>query len=170
MKPNRPLVLIAAIALAAGVGACSQEPDSPSEANEATVTGPVAKPGIAASDGRMVLPVVAGRPAAVYFTVRNDGAEPVTLAGVHVSGAGKAEMHQTSGGSMAAVASLPIAPGASVVFAPGGLHIMAFDLAETLKPGGTAELTLTFSDGDKLSMPLHLESMGTDAGMEGMHH
>jgi len=187
-----PFALLACAALIAGLGACGKEPDSPTASNEATLSGPDAKPGLVASDGRLVLPVIAGRPAAVYFTVRNDGAEPVTLAGVNVAGVGKAQMHQTNGGSMSAVESLPIDPGASVVFAPGGLHVMAFDLSDKLKAGGTAELTLTFSDGDKLSMPLHVETMGAAAangdetgadetggneagggdmaGMEGMHH
>lgn len=169
----RPIALLASAALLATLVGCSNEPDSPTESNQATLSGPDAKPGLAASDGKLVLPVIAGRPAAAYFTVRNDGAEPVTLAGVSVLGAEKAEMHQTNGGSMAAVESLPIDPGASVVFAPGGLHVMVFGLPETLKTGGNAEVTLTFSDGDKLSMPLRVESMGVDAGdhgMEGMHH
>lgn len=171
VKFARPIALLASAALIAALGGCGKEPDSPTESNEATLSGPDAKPGLAASDGKLVLPVISGRPAAAYFTVRNDGAEPVTLAGVHVSGAGKAEMHQTNGGSMGAVASLPIDPGASVVFAPGGLHVMVFELADTLKPGGNAELTLTFSDGDKLSMPLHVEAMGSgEHDMEGMHH
>ncbi|HUD28564.1 MAG TPA: copper chaperone PCu(A)C [Novosphingobium sp.] len=169
VKLSRPIALLASAALIAALGGCGKEPDSPTESNEATLSGPDAKPGLAASDGKIVLPVIAGRPAAVYFTVRNDGAEPVTLSAVSVLGAEKAEMHQTNGGSMAAVASLPIDPGASVVFAPGGLHVMVFGLPETLKPGGNAELTLTFSDGDKLSMPLRVETMGSD-DMQGMHH
>ncbi|PNU04896.1 copper chaperone PCu(A)C [Novosphingobium guangzhouense] len=176
--PRARLSILCSIALACALAGCGKTPDSPSESNEATLSGPDAKPGMAASDGKLILPIIAGRPGAVYFTVRNDGAEPVTLAGVHVSGVGRAEMHQTNGGSMAKVDSLPIDPGASMVFAPGGLHVMAFDVSPDLKPGGAAELTLTFSDGDKLSMPLHVEKMGgEDAGqgmdhdnMPGMHH
>ncbi|WP_404481040.1 copper chaperone PCu(A)C [Novosphingobium sp. BL-52-GroH] len=173
MKLLPSLALLLSAGLLAGLGACGKEPDSPTASNEATLSGPDAKPGLVASDGKLVLPVVAGRPGAVYFTVRNDGAEPVTLAGVHVDGAAKAQMHQTNGGSMSAIESLPIDPGASVVFAPGGLHVMAFDLSPKVQAGGTAELTLTFSDGDKLSMPLQVEKMGagTDMGdMEGMQH
>ncbi|WP_235037788.1 MULTISPECIES: copper chaperone PCu(A)C [unclassified Novosphingobium] len=174
MQPHRPLALLLTAALALTLGACGKEPDSPTASNEATLTGPDAKPGLVASDGKLMLPVIAGRPAAAYFTVRNDGAEPVTLAAVSILGAGKAEMHQTNGGSMGKVDSLPIDPGASVVFAPGGLHVMAFELPATLKAGGKAELTMTFSDGDKLSMPLDVEKMGGDMGgmgnMEGMHH
>lgn len=164
MKLSSPFAALLSTALITGLAACGKEPDSPTASNEATLSGPDAKPGLVASDGKLVLPVIAGRPAAVYFTVRNDGGEPVTLAAVHVAGAAKAQMHQTNGGTMGAVETLPIDPGASVVFAPGGLHVMAFDLSDKLKAGGTAELTLTFSDGDKLSMPLQVEKMGAGAG------
>lgn len=171
MKLDRPFALLASAALIASLAACGKEPDSPTASNDATLSGPDAKPGLVASDGKLVLPVIGGRPAAVYFTVRNDGAEPVTLAAVSILGAGKAEMHETKGGSMGKVDSLPVDPGASVVFAPGGLHVMVFDLPAALKAGGKAELTMTFSDGDKLSMPLAVEAMGGDMGdMEGMHH
>lgn len=180
LNPRRRLALLGCVALVSGLGACGKTPDSPTQSNEATVTGPDAKPGIVASDGKLVLPIVAGRPGAVYFTVRNDGAEPVTLAGVHVANVGRAEMHQTNGGSMARVSSLPIDPGVSMVFAPGGLHVMAFDVSDKLKAGDTTELTLTFTDGDKLSMPISIEKMGMSAdpaggddtsnGMSGMDH
>ena len=115
---------------------------------------------------------MAGRPGAVYFNVRNDGSAPVKLVGVHVSGAGSAQMHKTDGGSMAAVDSLEIAPGAEVEFKQGGMHVMVFDIEDTVKASGTAELTLTFSDGDKLSMPLRVESMGGNGmgDMPGMDH
>jgi copper(I)-binding protein len=169
-----PFALLACAALIASLGACGKEPDSPTASNDATLSGPDAKPGLVASDGKLVLPVIAGRPAAVYFTVRNNGGEPVTLAGVHVDVAAKAQMHQTNGSSMGMVESLPIDPGASVIFGPGGLHVMAFDVSNKVKAGGSAELTMTFSDGDKLSMPLEVEKMGggdmSGHDMEGMQH
>lgn len=179
MKQLRKLALFSAIAPIVALAACGQQEapaptESPVEA--ATSAAPDAKPGISASEGRIVLPVVAGSPAAVFFTVRNDGPATATLAGVHVADAGTAEMHKTEGGSMGPVKTVDIAPGASLSFAPGSYHVMAFELADTLKPGGTTELTLTFSDGDKLSMPLKVEKMGDamgaedDHGMAGMGH
>ncbi|MCJ2177725.1 copper chaperone PCu(A)C [Novosphingobium album (ex Hu et al. 2023)] len=119
---------------------------------------------------------MAGRPAAAYFSVRNDGAANATLAGVHVAGAAKAEMHKTEGGTMSPVDSVEIAPGTTIEFAPGGYHVMAFELSDSLKPGSTTELTFTFSDGDKVSMPVRIERMGDGmhdhggSGMEGMGH
>lgn len=173
VKIVRLLGLPTAVAASFSLAACQKtEAPVPQEA-QGTRSGPEAKPGISGSEGRLVLPVVAGRPGAVYFTVRNDGPGPATLAGVHVAGAGKVQIHKTEGGSMSAVDKLDIAPGTSLEFAPGGLHVMAFDLDKTLKAGGTAELTLTFSDGDKLSMPLRIDSMGGMADhsdMPGMAH
>ena len=82
------------------------------------------------------------------------------LAAVFVEGAGKAEMHETKGGKMEPLNWAEIAPGATVTFERGGKHVMLFDLADTVKAGGTAEMTLTFSGGDKLSTPLRVETAG----------
>jgi len=163
-----------AVAMSMALAAChkSEEPTA-AATTEAADNGPDAKPGIAASDGRLVLPPVAGRPGVVYFRVRNDNPAKVSLAGVYVEGVGKTEMHQTQGGKMSSVSSLDIAPGQQLDFAPGGYHVMAFDIGDSLKAGGSTEMTLTFSDGDKLSMPIQIDAMGNDAGpgdMPGMDH
>jgi len=129
---------------------------------------PEALPGVSAQDGKLVLPAVPGRPGAVYFTLRNAGAEAVTLAGVDVTGAAKAEMHETSGGTMRSLTEVELAPGELIAFKPGGHHVMAFGLPEKVSE---AELTLTFSSGDKISLPLNIEKMGANMGaMEGMRH
>jgi copper(I)-binding protein len=77
-------------------------------------------------------------------------------------------MHKTEGGKMSAVDEVEIAPGQSVEFAPGGFHVMAFEITDLINAGETTEMTLSFSDGDKLSMPLVVETMGDAMG--GMHH
>lgn len=165
MKIHHSLALSAAVAIAVPLAGC-QKPEAPaSQETQSAAANPDAKPGMSGSGGRLVLPVVAGRPAAVYFTLRNDGTGTATLAGVHIAGTGEAQMHKTEGGSMKPIDKLDITPGSSVEFGPGGLHVMAFNPDASLKEGGTAELTLTFSDGDKLSMPLRIETMG--AGMGG---
>ena len=152
--------LFSFVALALALSAC-QKTESPAAPTEAAETsGPDAKPGLAADGGRLVMPVVAGRPAAAYFTLRNNGPEPVTLAAAHIDGVGKAELHETTGGKMASMDAVEVGAGEAVAFAPGGKHVMAFDLADTLTPGGTTEMTLTFADGDKVSFPLAIETMG----------
>lgn len=176
MNPFRKLAFLCGVASLVALAGChpSQTPDPQETANEAASdiadapAGSDAKPGIAGSRGRLVLPVVPGRPAAAYFSLRNDGPAMVKLTGIRVEGAGKAEMHRTSGGSMNAVDSIGIAPGATIAFAPGGYHVMVFDPAATLRAGDTTQLALTFSDGEKLSMPLRIEAMGSDASGDGM--
>ncbi|GGY97386.1 copper chaperone PCu(A)C [Novosphingobium colocasiae] len=189
-KPRRTAPFALSLAAALTLAACSKTPEA-TDSGAATaapdttpVAGPDAKPGIAVSDGKLVLPAVPGRPGVVYFTVRNGGPGAATLAGVDVSGAGRAEIHKTDGGTMSAVKELQLEPGADVTFAPGGLHVMVFDLDPKLKSGGAAELTLTFADGDKASLPLTVSAMGEDSGgmaghdmsghdmgsMEGMTH
>jgi len=171
MNSLRSLGLSCVLATAL-LSACSSEkaPEAARETAGAPAAEVDAKPGIAVSEARLVLPAVPGRPAAVYFTLANKGDKPATLAGVHVEGAAKAEMHQTTGGQMAPVDKVDLAPGTEVKFAPGGMHVMAFELADTLKAGGKAEMTLTFADGDKASVPLSVEPAGggaADHAMEG---
>ena len=112
------------------------------------------------TDGVLILPAVAGRPGAAYFTVTNNGDKPTELAAVYVEGAAKAEIHETMGGKMQPLAKLALPVGATVKFERGGKHVMLFDLADTLTAGSSAEMTLTFADGDKLSAPLRIEGAG----------
>ena len=168
LKTPRSLGLATMLAGAAALAGCQQSAapdaqDSAAATDTAAVAGPDAKPGITASEARLVLPVVPGRPGVAYFKVRNGNAAAVTLAGVHLEGVGKAEMHRTEGGKMTPVATLPIAAGETATFAPGGLHVMVFDVAKTLEAGGETELTLTFADGDKISLPVTIEAMGAAA-------
>lgn len=139
--------------------------------SESAAASPDAKPGLSASGGILVLPPVKGRPGGAYFTLSNNGPAAATLAAVHIEGAGKTEMHETKDGKMNPIAAIEVKPGETVKFERGGKHVMAFDLGDALAPGGTAELTLIFSDGDKLSTPLKIESVtgaGTSDGMAGM--
>jgi copper(I)-binding protein len=157
---RRITAVFATCAIVLAAGACDRQP-TPAPASEAAANAaPDAKPSAQITAGRLVLPAVKGNPAAAYFTVSNTGAAPIAIAAVAVSGAAKAEMHQTSGGQMRAVETAQIAPGASLEFAPGGYHVMLFALDPKLAAGGTAELTVTFADGDKVSAPLAIETTG----------
>ncbi|WP_288805104.1 copper chaperone PCu(A)C [uncultured Novosphingobium sp.] len=166
MDKSRSLSLIAA-ALIVSLSGCKQE--APATTDSASTAASEAGAGISARDGKLLLPAVAGRPGAAYFTVRNDSGIAAALTGVAIAGAGKAQMHETSGGSMKAVNSLPIASGAEIEFAPGGLHVMVFDLSPTLKAGQSTDLTLTFANGETIKMPVMIDSIGGNGDdMEGM--
>ena len=157
MKSVYFLAPIALLALQ-GCGDSGKNPEATASAS--TEAAPEAKPGLAVSDGVLILPAVAGRPGAAYFTVANNGAKATALAAVYVEGAAKAEIHETMGGKMQPLTRLDLPVGATIEFARGGKHVMLFDLADTLKAGSTTEMTLTFADGDKLSTPLRIESAG----------
>lgn len=174
MSMLRNALVIGTVA-ALGIAGCkAADAPAPQQTEAGAVATPDAKPGVSAGGGRLVLPVIPGRPGVAYFRVSNNSAEPITLAAVHIRGVGKAEMHRTTGGKMAPAPTVPVAAGASVAFAPGGLHVMAFDIDKALKAGGESELTLTFADGDKISIPAKVEAMGEAAGehsgMAGMSH
>lgn len=166
-----PGARLLALALAATLplAACQQA------ATDKGTTAPDAKPGLSVSDARLVLPVVKGNPGAAYFTVTNASNAATSLAAVHIDGVGKTEMHETKNGTMSALNWVEIDPGETVSFAPGGKHVMAFDIAETVAAGGKAELTLTFSGGDKVSAPIAIEAVaaaaaGSGDAMAGMDH
>ena len=162
-----------AIVMSVALLAC-QQGSSPAGGKTAESGAPETKPGLVLTGGVLMLPIVEGRPGAAYFRLENGGGKPVSLAGVYVEGAGSAEMHETRAGSMAKIDTLELGPGDTVTFERGGLHVMAFDLSPDLAEGRTlqTEITLTFSDGDKLSAPLAVEKMGTamDEAMSGHEH
>ena len=117
------------------------------------------------TSGRLVLPAVAGHPAAAYFTLFNRGYDAVILTSVAIAGAGKAEFHETTSTSMQALSEITIRAGGSVILAPGGKHVMVFSLQPGLTAGGTTDMSLGFSDGSKLSVPIKIEAPG---GMDDM--
>jgi periplasmic copper chaperone A len=164
--PARAIALPLFAALAAlSLTACGKG----AEQTKAEATGaPDAKPGLTLTDGKLVLPAVKGNPAAAYFTLDNQGKDTASIAALTIAGVGKAEMHQTMGGEMKPVDRIDVEPKTSIKFEPGKLHVMAFELDGKLKAGETTELTVTFTDGDKLSAPLTIEAAGAAAG--GMEH
>jgi copper(I)-binding protein len=153
MKPSY-LAPIAALALAS----CNQQP-------AATADQTPAAGQISVTEGKLVLPAVAGNPGAAYFTVSNKTAQAASLAAVSVEGATKAEMHETSGGSMQPLTTLTLGPGATLTFAPGEKHVMVFGVPKTLQAGATSSITLTFAGGKTASGPLRVAAAGGDGDM-----
>lgn len=154
---------IAAAALSLSACKPADQPAAP-----ATSAAPETKPGVSAANARVVLPAVPGNPGAAYFTLDNQSKDVVAIASVTIDGAGKTEMHTTMDSAMKPVARVEAEPRTQIAFEPGKLHVMVFDLG-SLKAGTETELTMTFTDGDKLSIPAKVEAMG-DAAMGGMKH
>lgn len=155
------LTFIAAASLLS-LAACNQgEAEAPTDA-----TSPVLVQGLSISNPRLVLAPVAGNPAAVYFDLSYAGDADVTLSAVTVEGAGMTMIHQTAekDGTMSMMAAEPIrlTIGTPVTFAPGGLHVMAMQPSEAWKPGETAKVTLTLSDGTTQSFDANIRAAGEE--------
>lgn len=159
------LFLAASLAfLPMALAAC--QPSAPEPAS--TTAAPEAAPGIALKDAVIQLPAVAGRPGAAYFTVSQSGGSPRKLVAVYVEGAKRSEMHESGMKdgmmTMSEVKEVELGDGKSVVFKPGGYHAMLFDVDPALKAGGTAEVTITLDNGDKVSAPAKIQTVGGDMG------
>jgi len=165
----RRFVLPLAASLAAlSLSACGQS--AKEEEKAAASAAPEAKPGISVADGVFMLPAVSGNPGAAYFALDNESNNTVSIASIAIAGAGKTEIHQTMGGQMKPVDRVDVEAKTVVKFERGGLHVMAFEVDGSLKAGDTAEMTITFTDGDKVSAPLKLEAMGAGAMDHGSGH
>jgi copper(I)-binding protein len=114
---------------------------------------------------------------AVYFEIESDQADTLVGVSVPAAVAGRAEIHEVvpgnastmpAGSTDASMSSsdamsgmdatmtmrkleggLPLPAGKTVTLAPGGYHVMLFDLAEPLAAGDTFSVTLTFANADQ---------------------
>ena len=114
-----------------------------------------AQPAQLSVDGAWVrLAAVKGRPAAAYFTIHG-GPTDATLINVTTDVAIRAEMHESmaSGGvsSMKPIARVAIPAKTEIVFAPGGRHVMLFDMNPGIIPGDRRiTFTFSFADGTRI--------------------
>ncbi len=94
--------------------------------------------------------------AAVYLVLRNASVHPVVVVGVRSPAASHVMVHETSitdGQSrMRAYDRLVIAPGKSVAFEPGGLHIMLSGFKSSILIGQTVPLVLVLSNGSTVAV------------------
>ncbi len=148
-----------AIAASLALTACEQEAE--------TVAPPEGVvPGLEVTNARMVLPPVSGNPAAVYFDVVYNGERGVSISGASVEGAASATVHDMMEYdfemTMAEAGPVALPGGEAKTFEPGGLHVMAFELAEGIEPGGTAEVTLNISGGAKHKFDAEIRAAGDE--------
>ena len=158
-----PIVLAPLALVACGSPAtdnATQPPANAGEGVEAASTAP------AVSNAWVRLPAVPGRPAAAYFTLTG-GTGDDALVSVSTPAAKRTELHETMEHdgvmSMAEIENVPLAAGAQMDFAPGGKHVMLFDVSPDLAAGDTTELTATFRNGPAVTVPATLVAPGGDA-------
>ena len=142
----------------AGLSACSETAEAP--ASESAVAG------LTVSNARIVLAPVAGNPAAVYFDLSYSGDAPAILTSVAVEGAGMTMIHDyaESAGTMQMTMAdaVPLVTGTPVIFAPGGLHVMAMEPTDALQAGASANVTLTLSNGTTATVTAPVRAAGEE--------
>lgn len=143
MRPYLPLIA------AAVLSACQQQAAEP-RVDEAWVR----------------LPAVSGNPGAAYFTVHG-GTQARTLVAVRAPFAVRAEMHESMnhGGmmSMAPIENVAVPANATLAFAPGGKHVMLYDIAPNVRAGATVPLRLEFSEGAPIEIQARVVAAGDAA-------
>lgn len=144
------------LVLAALLAGCA--PDSPAP----TVSAPAAAPpaAVPAAGG----PVISGawvrqvppaaRMTAGYLRVHNPGPAPLVIVGAESPLFANIEVHgtvMTDGvARMRHQESVAVAPGETVVFEPGGLHLMLMQPKNGIPGSGAIDLSLVLEDGRRL--------------------
>lgn len=152
----RILVAVCLAALAVSCGAPQGEP-APAQTPAAAITIEGAyvtptPPGVSVSGG--------------YLAITNAQSSDDALTALSTARAERAEVHEMAMEDgvmrMRAVESLPIPAGQTVTLAPGGLHLMFYDMATPFAEGETIDVTLHFAQaGDVVvSMPVRPRSSG----------
>jgi copper(I)-binding protein len=105
-----------------------------------------------------------------YLTIENKGTAPDRLTGVSADIAGKVEVHEMAmnNGVMTMRPldqGLVIDSGKTVKLAPGGYHLMMFDLKAPLKQGDKVPVTLQFERAGKVSLSLDVQGIGAQGPM-----
>ncbi len=102
-------------------------------------------------------------PSAAYFTIHG-GSESVTLRGVTVDAAVRAEVHdsRTVNGmmTMTRIEQLSIPAHGEVKFAPGGKHVMLWGINAATVAKGKLPLVLLFSNGDRIIVDAVIQKAG----------
>ena len=162
MTSKQIFASLAAVSLALGTAACGGAAEE-----EPVATAPEGPAGVTITDGFLNLPAIPGNPGAVYFTIANASEEQATIRGADMIGSTSAMLHETSEWSgqmdMQELIQVPVPAGETVVFEPGGKHVMVYELGDVLVAGGETEVTLTFVGGDKLSFPVRIRAAGDES-------
>ena len=106
--------------------------------------------------------IIKQRPAAGYFTLKNESSAPVDLDGASSAACGMVMLHQSKEENgvekMLPVKSVTVPAHGSVSFAPGGYHLMC--MKPQMKVGDSVPMTLKFSDGASLTATFPVKGAG----------
>jgi copper(I)-binding protein len=113
------------------------------------------------------LPAVTANPGAAYFTVTG-GDQADTLLTVTSPAALRAEMHESMKSpsgmmAMAPIKDVPIPAKGKLSFAPGGKHVMLFQIGPAVQAGKSIPLSLAFASGKRLEVQAMVVGAGDPA-------
>ncbi len=102
--------------------------------------------------------------AAAYMTLHNSGTQPLVVSGVRSAAAAAAMIHESTivngQSTMRPHEPLRIGAGATVRFAPGGLHIMLQGLKRPLAAGDEVPLLLLLQGGGSVAVIARVRALG----------
>lgn len=106
---------------------------------------------------------------AAYMQIFNPGRSQVVLKSATSPVAERVEFHSMSmeGNIMRMreiTGGIPIPPGGTVNFVPGGMHIMLVGLKQRLSPGASVPMTLSFTGAPQVTLQVPVQAGG------GHHH
>jgi hypothetical protein len=108
--------------------------------------------------------VIKSRPAAGYFTLKNDTGSAIDLVGASSSACGMMMLHQSKEVNgvekMLPVKSVSVPPHGSVSFATGGYHLMCMSPGSTIAVGAHVPVTLKFADGTTVTAQFPVKGTG----------
>lgn len=157
-------ILVACLAfMAAACGAPQGAPETPPPAQ-------AEQPAITIADA-WAAPTPAGvNVGAGYLTLTNTQAAADTLIGVEAPRASRAEIHEMAMENgvmrMRRADALDLPAGETVTLAPGGLHLMFFDIATPFAAGETIEVRLRFANAGEVvaQLPVRARENGGHSG------
>jgi copper(I)-binding protein len=122
------------------------------------------EPQLRVSDGWVRLSPLPDRPSAAYFTIHG-GPAPAELISVRSTVAIRTEIHDMvmDGNVMRMrpiTGNVPVPALGTVAFAPGGKHIMLFNVNPGIKPGSAMPFIFTFADGTRISYNARAQAAG----------
>ena len=116
------------------------------------------------------------RVTAAYGQLMNHGDQPVTLSGITSEVGTEAQMHDVIADGdqrrMVQLTSVEIAPHETLVFAPGGRHIMLLDISNPPAEGSVVEICALSAAGTQACAQAAVERQAPESHEEhtGHHH
>jgi periplasmic copper chaperone A len=108
--------------------------------------------------------IIPSRPAAGYFTLKNDSATARALVGAASPACGMLMLHRSVNEHgvehMIMQKRIPLPAHGTLTFAPGGYHLMCMKPTAAVRPGNSVPVTLKFADGGTLTTPFPVEGVG----------